>query len=150
MIKGARRQIGSTDAAADHRGGRHFGWSVYIEKDFVTDAHGVIIAYRESNADAKPRLLTAKPLELEPLRDDWRESQQPFLYVSRNERDDNVNLIQALLDAAWDAGFRPTVARDHDSKIAEVDAELKATNKHLEDMQGISRQMLAHILKDKA
>jgi len=53
-----------------------------------------------------------------------------MLTLTRADVEDYNDPLQAMLDALWDAGYRPTNHRD-------VTQELQATKYHLEDMRDL-------------
>ncbi len=61
--------------------------------------------------------------------------QDPTFTDSRIDREDNVSLFQALVDAAWENGYRPNGMKDLTETLRMKDA-------HLQDMRDISRHLL--------
>lgn len=53
------------------------------------------------------------------------------IFPVEDKQDGVTSLLQAMIDAAWEAGFRPRGHEDHNS-------ELTATRYHLEDMRTLA------------
>ncbi len=93
---------------------------VYISKSWAQDEH--ILAIVESTESGKTRVAVGF---------EWREHNE----FDRFDNDEGLtrsdSLIQAVMDRAWEAGFRP-------SGFTDVKNETTAIKNHLDDMRTVA------------
>ncbi len=104
-------------------------WKVRVREDGFNDTREVMIV--RSNYDDTMEVVRFS-LEAHKKSDII---QEPTFTDSRIDREDNVSLFQALVDAAWEHGYRPSGMRDMTETLRMKDA-------HLQDMREISRHLL--------
>lgn len=104
-------------------------WRAYIQHDWATDDKKVYLyTYNRGDGDRNFAIDFVWKQVPEGIRG---EDIQPLVTITRYSVLDNMgNFIQAIIDAAWDAGMRPANFKEHES-------ELTATKYHLEDMRKI-------------
>ena len=104
-------------------------WQACISTDFETDKRGLRVRVRMSDRT----WMSLRSMGFEHL--ERGAGDAPVLVETREDRDDAIGdvtgFVQAILDAAWDAGMRPAAQKD-------ATEELKAVRYHLEDMRALA------------
>lgn len=102
--------VSSWQTAIEHRPERGTTW-LWLRRDVRGEAPQIV-----------------KPVEFEAMKRHGAVSKEPTLELDSDEFRD---FMQAMVDAAWNMGIRP-------SGVNDLDNTLEATRYHLEDMRALS------------
>jgi hypothetical protein len=105
-----------------------FGWEVFLEPlpRFGYIGHRIYVALRRHDGSLA---IVEPPLTLRTLEQhSFMVPEDALIDDSKSEHFESRLFLQAMADAAWDAGIRPTQMRA-------VTDEMTATKYHLEDMR---------------
>lgn len=114
-------------------------WRVRLDYDFATDSHGVFVgchSFRDpsecvqGHSNPDDRFWMAEPLRFKQVEPGARGQSLPLFSVTRNDKEDNRSLLQAIVDAAYESGIRP-------SRYNSYESEVGAIRYHLEDMRSL-------------
>ncbi len=98
-------------------------WKCYIHDEFMTDRRKVAMV--NESADGRESYISS--MEIKDIPDG--EPLTPFIDLRRHQTDD---MLQAIIDAAWEHGIKPR-------QLEDASNELKATKYHLEDMRKLAK-----------
>jgi hypothetical protein len=116
-------------------------WKAFVQYDPCTDTRGlhmVFSGHREPKeggrfgneySDAPKRFVVA-PFEFKEV--DGFAKNEPAFVDDYNAVADGISLLQAIVDACWEAGIKPKKIHAHESEMA-------AVRYHLEDMRKLAK-----------